>query len=131
MKYDVIIIGAGPGGIFSAYELLEQNKDLKIAVFEAGAPLEKRRCPIDGDKVKTYTNNNGGITGGITNGMPILFKVGIKPTPSIAKKQKTIDIAEKKDSELVIEGRHDPCIVQRAVPVIEAVTAIGILDLIL
>ncbi len=53
MKYDVIIIGAGPGGIFSAYELLEQNKDLKIAVFEAGAPLEKRRCPIDGDKVKT------------------------------------------------------------------------------
>ncbi len=85
----------------------------------------------DGDKVKTYTNNNGGITGGITNGMPILFKVGIKPTASIAKKQRTINIAEKKDAELEIHGRHDPCIVQRAVPVIEAVTAIGILDLIL
>ena len=82
-------------------------------------------------KVKTYTNNNGGITGGITNGMPILFKVGIKPTPSISKKQRTIDISEKKDAELVIEGRHDPCIVQRAVPVIEAVAAIGILDLVL
>ena len=85
----------------------------------------------DGDKVKTYTNNNGGITGGITNGMPILFKVGIKPTASIAKKQRTIDISEKKDAELEIHGRHDPCIVQRAVPVIEAATAIGILDLML
>ena len=53
MKYDVVIIGAGPGGIFSAYELMKQNNDLKIAVFEAGNPLSKRHCPIDGDKVKT------------------------------------------------------------------------------
>ena len=53
MKYDVIIIGAGPGGIFSAYELMKTRPDLKVAVFEAGYPLEKRRCPIDGDKVKS------------------------------------------------------------------------------
>ena len=56
MKYDVVIIGAGPGGIFSAYELMKQNNDLKIAVFEAGNPLSKRHCPIDGDKVKTCIN---------------------------------------------------------------------------
>lgn len=56
MKYDIIIIGAGPGGIFSAYELVKQNKNLKIAVFESGNPLEKRRCPIDGEKVKSCIN---------------------------------------------------------------------------
>ena len=50
MKYDVVVIGAGPGGIFSAYELIHQNKNLKIAVFEEGYPLEKRHCPIDGKK---------------------------------------------------------------------------------
>lgn len=53
MKYDVIIIGAGPGGIFSAYELAKKRPELKAAIFEAGHSLEKRRCPIDGDKVKT------------------------------------------------------------------------------
>jgi uncharacterized FAD-dependent dehydrogenase len=56
MKYDVIIIGAGPGGIFSAYELMKKSPNLKVAVFEAGNPLEKRHCPIDGDKVKSCVN---------------------------------------------------------------------------
>lgn len=84
----------------------------------------------DGEKVKTKTNNNGGILGGITNGMPIIFSTAIKPTPSVASKQNTINIKDKTNESLIVEGRHDPCIVQRVVPVIEAVTAIGILDLI-
>ncbi|AOR24490.1 chorismate synthase [Clostridium taeniosporum] len=85
----------------------------------------------DGDEVKTYSNNNGGILGGISNGMPILFKTVIKPTPSISKEQRSINISEKKNGIITVKGRHDPCIIQRAVPVIESVAAIGLVDLIL
>ena len=86
---------------------------------------------MDDGRVKTYTNNSGGILGGISNGMPIIFSSAIKPTSSIAKKQKTVDIGKNINSSISIEGRHDPCIVQRAIPVIDAVTAIGILDLLM
>lgn len=82
-------------------------------------------------RVQALTNHNGGVTGGITNGMPVIFRVGIKPTPSIARSQHTVDVGTQQDTELAITGRHDPCIVQRAVPVIEAVTAWTVWDLLL
>ena len=86
---------------------------------------------IENGKIRTLTNNAGGILGGITNGMPVIFQAAVKPTPSIAKPQKSVSLSKGEPQELVIKGRHDPCIVPRAVPVIEAAAAIAIYDMIL
>lgn len=83
----------------------------------------------DGDSVKCYTNNNGGVMGGITNGMPIVFRTVIKPTPTISKEQKTVDISTMQNTTIAARGRHDPCIVHRASVVVESVAALVIADM--
>lgn len=86
---------------------------------------------IKNGKIATETNNHGGILGGISSGMPIIFRTAFKPTPSIAKTQKSVSLSKMEETELKIVGRHDPCIALRALPCIESAAAIAISDLLL
>ncbi len=83
---------------------------------------------IEDGIVKTATNNHGGILGGLSSGMPIILRAALKPTPSIAKPQKSIDLSNMSEETLEIQGRHDPCVVVRGVVAIEAAVAIAIAD---
>lgn len=85
----------------------------------------------DEGKVRTRGNKHGGILGGISSGMPVVFRVAIKPTPSIASEQQSVDMERKENCTLQVRGRHDPCIVPRALPCIEAAAAAAVYDLIL
>ena len=81
--------------------------------------------------IETVTNHCGGILGGISTGMPVVFRAAFKPTPSISRPQQSVSLSRGENRELVVKGRHDPCIVPRAVPVVEAAAAIAIADLLL
>ena len=106
--------------------------------FGAGFEVAKKRGSENNDpyrvvdgRIVAETNNAGGILGGITNGMPLVFRAAFKPTPSIAREQKSVDMKALNDETLEVKGRHDPCIVVRAVPVVEAATAIACYDALL
>ena len=89
---------------------------------------EKPAYYIEETQIKCRTNHAGGILGGITNGMPILFRCAVKPTPSVARAQASVNMDALEAETLEITGRHDPCIAPRAVPVVEAAAAIALLD---
>ena len=122
--------GCNVEGIFSQY--LFAVPAVKGVAFGAGFALASMRGSeandpfyMDGDTVKTRTNHAGGVNGGITNGMPITFEAVLRPTTSIYKEQDTVDLDTMEDTKLIIHGRHDPCIVTRAVVVIEAAAALA------
>lgn len=122
--------GCNVEGIFSQH--LFAVPAVKAVAFGAGFGFADMRGSaandpfyMDSGAVRTRTNHAGGVNGGITNGMPVEFEVCIRPTPSISQEQETVDLEAGADDTLVIEGRHDPCIVPRAVPVIEAAAALA------
>ena len=103
--------------------------------FGAGFAAASMRGSVHNDpftyvnkEVRTVTNHPGGISGGISSGMPLVFRVAVKPTPSIGQRQRTVSLTQGTDTDLEIQGRHDPCIVPRAVPAVEAMTAAAVYD---
>ncbi|MBQ1988508.1 MAG: chorismate synthase, partial [Clostridia bacterium] len=109
---------------------------VKGVEFGAGFDIADMRGSVANDsfivnngKIETSSNNNGGINGGITNGMPIIFRTAIKPTPTISKEQNTADFVNNENTIISAGGRHDPCIVHRARVVVDSISAIILLDL--
>ena len=122
--------GCNVEGIFSQY--LFAVPAVKAVAFGAGFGFAHMRGSqandpfyMDNGQVRTRTNHAGGVNGGITNGMPVTFEVAIRPTPSISREQDTVNLETGENAKLTINGRHDPCIVHRAVPVIESAAALA------
>ncbi len=123
-KLDADVAGAlmGIGGV-KAVEIGAGTRSARLK----GSEMNDEPCLEEG-QVRTRTNNCGGILGGISTGMPLVCKISVKPTPSIAKQQRTVDLAKMEDASISIKGRHDPSIVPRIVPVAEAMVALVIAD---
>ena len=111
-----------------------------VKAVEFGAGVDAASLPgsisndaytLEDDSIRTATNHSGGILGGITSGMPLVFRATFKPTPSIAQPQQTVDLQTGETATIEVKGRHDPCIVPRAAAVVEAAAAIAIYDMIL
>jgi chorismate synthase len=116
-------------GVFSipAVKAIEFGSGFRLSAMR-GSMANDEFCLRD-QRVLTKTNNSGGILGGLTNGMPVIFRVGVKPTSSIGKRQRTVHLKTMEETDLQVRGRHDPCITLRAAPVVESITSIGITDL--
>ena len=133
-----LIAGGIIGGILLLAAALFGIPAVKGVEFGAGFNAAARRgsenndpFTVENGRIAAVSNNAGGILGGITTGMPLTLRVAVKPTASIAKEQQTVSLSKLEDAQLQIHGRHDPCIAHRAVPVVEAVTATVLLDLLL
>ena len=137
-------IGAGVGNtFFGGWESVISSKIFAIPAvkgieFGRGFDASELRGSENNDafiikdgKIVTETNNHGGILGGISSGMPIIFRVAFKPTPSIGKEQRSVSLSKMENTTLVIHGRHDPCIVQRATVCVEAAAAVAVADMLL
>ena len=110
-----------------AVKAIEFGDGMTLSSMRGSAANDSMR--YEDGRVVCTSNHNGGVTGGITNGMPVILRTAIKPTPSIALEQQTVDLTTGRDTTLAVTGRHDPCIVPRAVPVIESILAIALCEL--
>ena len=124
--------GDSVGGVIecaAVVKAVEFGDGAQIAALRGSQANDPMRM-ADG-RVRCLSNHNGGVTGGITNGMPVILRAAVKPTPSIAREQQTVDVQTGEEVSLSIAGRHDPCIVPRAVVVIESILAIALCELIM
>ena len=110
---------------------VEFGMGFAVAAMRGSENNDPYRIDAETGKIEVESNNAGGILGGISTGTPVMWRMAVKPTPSIGLEQQTVDMDAMENAELSVHGRHDPCIVPRAVPVAEAAAALAIWDALL